>query len=305
MKHTLIYTGSLLILLILVLNLSCKKKDDTKPPTVELIKADNLVKDGSIIAVGDAIHFGINAHGTDANITNLCIKKTSNNIQKTVLDSGMNSSGFSLFRTFFQGGEEEALWTISVMDKNRSSSSVSLKILKDPNSMYRAINYFPSVKLGYPGNNIVSHFFSPAEGRMIDNDSTAFFEESIDLLAYFKYSEQNGQMAPSPTLSSPGEEGGGVLEYYPEIAGWQEKNYTLYDIRATNGVTTQAFAQAHHDSLLIASYDAAWGKRKYKWATDNLFIPFLTANGKKGIIHVLHADLEENGSLECEIKIQQ
>lgn len=85
---------------------------------------------------------------------------------------------------------------------------------------------------------------------------------------------------------------------------WQTRNYTKYDIRANNGVTQQAFADAHNDSLLIVSYDDVWGKRKYKWAVAGTFIPFMTQQGKKGLIRVIQADEQAAGIIEFEMKIQ-
>jgi hypothetical protein len=71
-----------------------------------------------------------------------------------------------------------------------------------------------------------------------------------------------------------------------------------------NGVTKEAFDNAHNDSLLIVSYDDVWGKKKYKWAMPGLFIPFQTAAGKKGIVHVIEADTVPEGSILFALKIQ-
>jgi hypothetical protein len=92
--------------------------------------------------------------------------------------------------------------------------------------------------------------------------------------------------------------------FYPELTGWTTLNYTKWDISAENGINQEKFANAHHDSLLIVSYNDVWGKKKYKWAMPGLFIPFQTSGGKKGIVKVLQADTVETGSIEFAMKIQ-
>lgn len=283
-------------------------KDQESDPEIRLIFDTGFTRDGDTLEIGRPIRFRVEVAANGANITNFTVKKHSGSSIKTVLDSGLNSPGFLKEFTFFQGVEEVVEWRLSVMDRNRNEKSVSVTLHKDPNSVFGGIAEFPSIRMGYQSNLLFGHFFLPATGQIFFNDTASLHQELVDVLVYFNHSEDQGVMKPSPTFSSPGEEssGTGMLynEYYPFLKGWTIRNYTKWDIRAVNGITAEAYHNAHHDSLLIVSYDDVWGKKKYKWAMPGLFIPFQTSAGKRGIIHVIEADTVPNGSIRFSMKIQ-
>lgn len=300
---------SLIILCLLAVStIRCKTEDDQKPPTIRLIAESDCVQDGDTLAIGNAIRFRVEAIGTDASITNFTVKKVYDGTVKTVLDSGLNSSGFVKSFIFYQGIEESVVWQLTVMDRNRKEASVSLLIIKDPNSQFGGIVEFPNLRLGYQENTSFGSFFLPALQKIMFGDSAALFQDKVDMLVYFNFRDDNGVLLPSPTFSSPGEEtsctGELYTDYFPFLCNWSIRNYTKYDIRAVNGITSELFNKAHNDSLLIVSYDDVWGKKKYKWANPGTFIPFQTAAGKKGIINVIEADTTETGSILCSIKMQ-
>jgi hypothetical protein len=267
-----------------------------------------MTQDGDTVAVGAPLNFKIVVSGPEANITNFTVKKVYDGITKTVMDSGLNSAGFTLNKTFYQSVEEDVTWTFAVQDRNKNTASVTMKIYKDPNSSFGGILEYPSITLGYQQNTSTGHFFFPSTGEIHFEDTATLFQELTDVLVYFNYREDNGVELPSPTFSSPGEEIGAntelYTEYYPFLVDWTTRNYTKYDIRADNGVSAEDFANAHNDSLLIVSYDDVWGKKKYKWANAGLIIPFQNAAGKKGIIKVLDADHAETGTITFSMKVQ-
>ena len=284
---------------------SCEKENSRNPPKIELIATENSTSDGAIVEIGKPLIFKIKAQGFDANITNFTIKILSEGQYRTVLDSGLNSRNFETNVTFYQGVDDTADWVFSVMDKNRLESFTQLTVYKDPNSTFGGIFHYPSIIVGMDQNTEKGHFFAPSVGKVWMQDTAQMNQPLVDLLVYFKLSEDNGVLRPSPTFSSPGETENGAFEFYPYLADWETLNYTKYDIRADNGVTNAAFDNAHNDSLLIVSYDDVWGKRKYKWALTGTIFPFMTANGKKGIIRVIYADTVATGVIEFEMKIQQ
>lgn len=299
--------SSLSFLLLMIMGNGCKP-DDPTPPEIQILFSEGDAGNGDTLAVGRPFRVTISATGIDASITNFLIEKVYNGTRKPVLDSGLNSSGFTVTKTFYQGIEENVEWCFTVMDRNRKSSTVSLTIHKDPNSQFGGILEFDEVVLGYQDNNNIGQFFLPFLPKVYFVDSAALFMQEVDIVSYFNYSVDEGVNLPSPTFSSPGEDAGsyGLLytEYYPELIDWPVRNYTKYDIRLEHGITNEKFTTAHNDSLLIVSYDNVWGKKKYKWAMPGTFIPFETAAGKKGIIKVLEADTVSNGSIKFSMKIQ-
>jgi hypothetical protein len=310
--HQMRHINVLLLLIalgfLIVSTIQCKTEDDLNPPVIRLIMEPGCVHDGDTLEIGKAIRFRVEVIGTDISITNFSVKKVFNGTIKTVLDSGMNSRGFVKDFTFYQGVEECVEWRLSVMDRNRKEASVSIILFKDPDSQFGGILEFQDIVLGYQDNDVIGHFFLPDLKKVMFGDSAAMFQDKVDMLAYFNYSADNGNLLPSPTFSSPGEEiscsGDLYSVYYPFLCNWNIRNYTKYDIRAVNGVTKELFHNAHNDSLLIVSYDDVWGKKKYKWAYDGIFIPFLTAAGKKGIIHVIKADTIQSGQIRFSVKMQ-
>jgi hypothetical protein len=287
---------------------SCKGEPDPLMPEISLVFEDGLTNDGDIALVGAPLKFKIVVNGPEANITNFTVKKEFNGTLKTVMDSGLNSAGFTLNKTFYQSVEDETIWVFAVQDRNKNTAQVSLKINKDPNSEFGGIIEYPEIILGYQDNSEMPHFFLPSTGDSYGQDSASLFQVLVDVLVYFNYREDNGVLLPSPTFSSPAEEESATGDlydlYYTYISGWTTRNYTMWDIRADNGVSADDFENAHNDSLLIVSFDDVWGKKKYKWANEGVIIPFITADGKKGIVKVLNSENSENGTISFAMKIQ-
>ncbi len=297
-----------LLILFVIITIQCKREDDPQPPQIRLVFESGFALDGDTLEIGKPIRFKVEAEGVDANLTNFTVKKLYNGTTKTVLDSGLNSAGFNTSLTFYQGVEESVVWQLSVMDRNRMESFVSITIYKDPASQFGGIYEFENIRMGYQLNTLYGHFFLPLMNKVYFEDSASMYQDQVDILVYFNYREDLGVLKPSPTFSSPGEEtsANGELydDYYPFLKNWNVRNYTKYDIRASNGITEELFENCHHDSLLIVSYDDVWGKKKYKWAYPGTFIPIQTSTGKKGIIKVLEAEETESGSIAFSLKIQ-
>ena len=286
----------------------CQSDDEKLPPSIRLIYDSGFTQDGDTLEIGKPITFKVAATGIDANLTNFKIEKIVNGSPKTVLDSGLNSMGFTAVFRFYQNVEDRVEWKLSVMDRNRLMASVAMIVIKDPNSQFGGILEYSNIRLGYQDNTAFGHFFLPLTGKVYFEDSATINQAKVDILAYYNLSADNGVLKPSPTFSSPGEENSctGLLytDYYPFLCNWSVRNYTKYDIRDNNGITQELYDNAHNDSLLIVSYDDVWGKKKYKWASNNTFIPFQNSAGKKGIIKVINAEHSETGSISFSLKIQ-
>jgi hypothetical protein len=297
------------VILILVVIIGCKKKEEKLPPTINFKVGSTYTKDSAIVAVGHKLYFGIQARGISENLTNFTIKKIlEDGTSVTVMDTGMNAESLDLDKTFYQNVENKATWTFTVMDKNRSSASVSLRIYKDPNSAYGGIYYFPSVLIGYQNNTYIGHFMDAKTGMVYNEDSATVHQADVDFLIYYFISDD----LPSPVLSSPGEMDNFSTDaqlYYPCIINWLTRKYTKWDISIDNGTNTPLtvadFDAAQNDSLLIVAYHDVWGKKKFRWATAGKIIPFMTSDGKKGLVKVISADFTDTGSMEIAVKIQQ
>ena len=293
----------LLMLVIPLFFFSCKKDKTPSPPVVSLKSGAPYTPDQSVIAIGHPILFGIAGSSADANITNLVVKKVMpDGSSKVIFDTGMNTPSFSINKTFYQSVEDQARWTVQVMDKNRQFATTGLTIFKDPNSTWGGIFEYPSLTMGYQRNTQFGQFLDPSTGKVYTADTAKLNQSLIQVITYY-YLDEN---LPSPTFSSAGELGGGITTYYPFIANWTTLNYTKYDISVdTDPVDPIAYENCHNDSLLTLAYDDVWGKRKFKWSNPGDIIPFLTAAGKKGVIKVISADYDATGKITFSLKIQQ
>jgi hypothetical protein len=287
---------------LILFTVSCKKDKNPAPPSIQLMTGNDYTHDGAIVAVGGKLRFGITASSTDANITNFVVKKIMpDGSTKVVLDSGLNSTGFSVNETFYQNIEDEARWTFQVMDKNRQFATTAITLYKDSASAWGGILEYPSIVMGFQNSSTHGQFLIPSTGKVYFADSATLFQNLIDIITYY-YVDGD----PSPTFSSAGETGGGIADYYPSISQWTTKRYTKWDISVdSDPVPVESFDACHNDSLLIVSYDDVWGKRKFKWADPGDVIPFMTASGKKGLIRVISVVDDPAGATTFAMKIQQ
>ncbi|MCX6267629.1 MAG: hypothetical protein NTW16_09770 [Bacteroidetes bacterium] len=281
---------------------SCKKDENPAPPSIQLLTGMEYTASGAIVATGGKLRFGISASATGANITNFVIKKMMpDGSVKVVLDSGLNSTGFTVNETFYQGVEDTVHWTFQLMDKNRQFATTAITLYRDPASTWGGILEYPAVVMGFQNSATHGQFLVPSSGKIYFADSAVINQSLIDIIPYYYVDG-----TPSPTFSSAGETGGGITEYYPTISAWTTKNYTKWDISVdTDPVPVSAFDACHNDSLLIVSYDDVWGKRKFKWAEAGIVIPFLTSSGKRGLIRVISVENDPAGAITFAMKIQQ
>lgn len=178
--------------------------------------------------MNDSIIIGIKAIGTDANITNLEIKRTNeNNNTITLLNEGFNIGVLELDRIFTKGIDKQETYTITVMDKNRNSASVTLQIYKDSTSTFTNIYYHKSIKLGYQNNSTYGHYLDPLAGKVYNDANVGGLEQNIHIVVYYYVSSGK----PSPTLVCPAQ--ADAMTTYPNISNWAEKNATRYDYHAS------------------------------------------------------------------------
>ncbi len=209
------------IILFLLLGFACKK-EDTTPPNVSLNQGDGYTQNFEVVSIGQSIKFRIVVKSEEP-VTNLVISYTIDDEKFIKLDSGLYAQEFDLSRTFYQDTKKDALWEITVMNKERQTASTTLNVTGDPNSVYGAIAEFNNISLGMQAST-TNIWFDASTGISYPKDSGVIIQTEIDFLCYFKYSIDNNVNIPSPTFSSPGEDANGVGElyedYYPELLNW-------------------------------------------------------------------------------------
>jgi hypothetical protein len=150
-------------------------------------------------------------------------------------------------------------------------------------------------------NNEFDHFLDLKTGIGYDQPDVTGHEPEIDLAAFFYITSGK----PSPTLTCPAYPS--AQTWYPVFEGWPVKNSTLYDYKTVDNdlVTSEQFDAAENDSLLVVGYKPQNVSGLCKFCYTGKIVPFKTADGKHGMIKVIRADEQDDGSMEIAVKIQQ
>ena len=273
---------------------SCSN-DKEHTPSVLFKVGSPYSPDGSTIAFNDPVVVGITADGGGANITMIKVTVESESGVRTLLDSGTNVPVLDWSRSFPKGDGWNETWTFTVMNRDRQLASASMRFYKDSASTYGQITTYPSVILGMQSNTTQPNFFDPVNGlSYLPSGVNSAIEPTLDVAMYYDPSDSYTVFSPGCALSE---------DYYPCFSSWTTRNYTAWDIHTV--VSAVAFDAAVNDSLIVASYDEVYGKKKYKFMLTGGVIPFKTAAGKKGLLKVISESGNESGTVECAIKIQK
>jgi len=294
---------SLLLLLMFTMTYCTKEEATGELPFIILKQGNEFIADGAYIPVGGQLKFGISAVGGGSAITNFRVKRILSQESITELDKGLfvAEGGIDTTLVYVKSNDEQEIWNFFIMNENRDTASISLIIFKGDGSAYGDIRFFPSITLGYPANSQYLHFLDLDSGMAYPQGNVAGHEHEIDLAAFYYVTSGS----PSPTLTCPAYPS--AMTHYPMFAGWAIKNSTLYDYKTSDNdlVSAEQFDLAENDSLLVAGYKPQNVSGLCKFCYTGKIIPFKTAGGKYGMVKVIRADEQEDGSMEIAVKIQQ
>jgi hypothetical protein len=297
--------GWLLFLLLSgILLFGCKDEETTDSfPFILFDQGNEFVSEGDSIPVGAQMHFGIEAVGGGYTITDLRVKRITADKTITELDKGIyiDRGGLDTTLIFTKSDAAEETWTFFIQNSNRDTASVSMTVYLGSGSAYGPISYYPSITVSYSGSEQYPHFLDLSSGEAYGSVDVAGHEQDIDLAAFWYITSGRS----SPTLTCPGYPS--AQTYYPQFASWSVKNSTLYDYKTVDNdlISIEEFDAAQNDSLLVNGYlpQNVSGLCKYCYAGK--VVPFKTANGKYGMIKVIRADEQADGSMEIAVKIQK
>lgn len=277
--------------------------DDNPPPLMIFKNGAGYMTEGSYVAPGALMKFGISATGGGSVITNLVVKREADGVIVTELDRGLWSEygGLDTTVTFMRGYAETEKWTFSVMNSRRETASVTMNVYKGEGSAWGEINHFTSVTLGMQSSTLLPHYLDLTTGDVYTDAGVSGHEMTVDMAVFWYISSGKS----SPTLTCPAYNS--ALTYYPEFGSWPVRNQTLYDYYTSDFdlVSAEDFDDAENDSLLVMAYRSQTVSGQSKFAYTGKIVPFRTSDGKYGMIKVMRADETADGSMEVEIKIQK
>src|SRR5690606_3255525 len=123
-------------LLIIIGLAGCVKDNPGTTPLILLKSGGAFTADGSAVAPGGALRFGLSVSGGGGAITNLVVKRISDGVAVIEADKGMYISygGLDTTLIYTRGYGQTERWVFSVMNSYRDTASVSLTVLKGAGS---------------------------------------------------------------------------------------------------------------------------------------------------------------------------
>lgn len=291
------------VLLLLLVLAGCTPEEPETTPLVLLKGGGTYTADGSAVAPGGTLRFGLSVSGGGGAITNLVVRRISDGVAVTEADRGMYISygGLDTTLTYTRGYGQAEKWVFSVMNSHRDTASASLTVLRGAGSAWGEINYHPSIRIGLQENSSLPHFVDLHSGTAWDAAGVAGHEAEVDMAAFWYLTSGTS----SPTLTCPAYSS--ALTYYPLFGSWSVKNQTMYDYYTSDNdlVTPAQFELADNDSLLVNAYRPGSVSGQSKFAYTGKVVPFRTADGKYGLLRVIRADETPSGEMEIAVKIQK
>jgi len=280
--------------MILILMISCSEKDSEKlPPTIALLPQTGTISHDTTLGVNSALNFSISAQGGNTNLTNLIILVSTPETSQRYLDTSMNIPGFSITKKFTKGLSDIETWTFIIRDKNRLSDSTSIIIIRDTTVGFSPIRHIQNLTLSAQNNPDPGSFYSFASNQVYTLDEASQNQDSIDLVYYFGEDEL--------TMASPGANiETGIFE--GDLLNWTVRRTTRFIELA---IPPEVFDACENDSLLIASWNDAAGKRKAKFLSPGKMFSFKTSDFKTGIFRVTSIHGTDAGTVNIEIKVQE
>lgn len=281
----------------------CTPVEQETTPLILLRTGSAYTADGSYVAPGGTLRFGLSVSGGGGAITNLVVRRISDGETVTEADRGMFISygGLDTTLTYTRGYGQVEKWVFSVMTSGRDTASASLTVLKGAGSAWGGINHHPSIRIGLQENSTLPHFVDLHSGTAYNASGVTGHEAEIDMAAFWYLTSGTS----SPTLTCPAYSS--ALTYYPLFGSWSVKNQTMYDYYTSdNNLVTQAqFELAANDSLLVNAFRPGSVSGQSKFAYTGKVVPFRTADGKYGLLMVISADETPSGEMEIAVKIQK
>ena len=283
---------SLLVGLILIFS-SCREEPSGYPPHIEFINEAGYLDHDTLLAIGDRVTVGVNAFSEASSITFFQVT-FNNGTRQILLDSGLNKPSLAYTLPIIKSSGSYERWTFMVMDRERNKDSVQVLLMKSETSHYGDIITYSEIILGAQENTTQGSFFAFSNGDILGLDSAFLNQTLVDLIYYYGQYEA--------TLSSPGEaEAPSYFTGPSGIANWTVKNETRYD---TTSLSLQDFDESLNDSLLLAVYEPAAGKRKVKFVAPGMVISFKSQAGRIGLLKITGTEPGAAGTLHFSVKIE-
>lgn len=280
---------------------SCNEDEKFYPdPSIAFKTENGYVYTDTSLLLGDSILIGIVSRtNSDVALTHFHYSVNSDS-NITQIDTGIYETSFIYDKIIVKGVAENEIWSFYVRDRDgRKSETISVKFVKDKESVYGDISHIPLVVLGAQNNTAAGSFYSLSARQQFNTEQAYNNQSLVNLLYYYDYID-----ADENTIASPGANlDNSVFPGDYALSFWTTKNTTRFVFR--ENISVEEFDAATNDSLIVYNtFEYASGKRKAKNLKAGDIYSFETDYGKKGLLKVINVAGTGDGSVEFEIKMQ-
>lgn len=295
---TKVRTFTMVICAALIFLYACQKNDSTTypPPEISFIELPGYVYYDTIFSPGQTFNVGITALSNDINLTNFLIKVETDTIV-TVFDTGFNSPVFNIEKTLTKGLSPNEKWIFIIRDRHTEKTEISFTTIIDTSAQYGEIVTLDEIVLGAQSSNENS-FYSINNSLTYNLEDAFQNQDAIDLVYYYDFIDTDENVIASPGANIDES----VFPGQYTLANWTTRN--TYRFKTTD-ITIEEFNNAQNDSLLLAAYGQAEGKRKAKNMAENMIFAFKGDNGKTGLFLVNSVIGTNEGNTNITIKVQK
>jgi hypothetical protein len=291
--HT--YRYAILFLLIFSLH-SCTEEDGSRmDPHLKLVAGSGYTTGDSLIVPGTVMRFKLELQAGSEPLTNFYISVIdSDGFPTRYFDTAMYLDQLIWTGSFYKGPDSPENWEFVVRDRRGGEARTSIEILADTGSSYKPVTSIQNLLLGAQNNAQFGSFFAFLPQEVYTTVEAKQNQEIIDVVYYFG--------VDAHTIASPGaniEDDVFTASLNPKY--WDIRNTTRY---IKTSLTVQEFENIQNDSIFIAAYVEAEGKRKAKNLQAGDVFVFRNENQMLGMFLVNAIDGSEEGNVELDIKIQ-
>ncbi len=283
---------------ILLILFACSKNDyiTENRPYFEIVKEPGYISSDTSVSPGTLMRFKVRAIESDYPLTNFFIEvETFDHQHYRLFDTAFYLPEFVWEGSFYKSAEVQQRMLFVIRDRQGNSNADVFTIYTDSSSSFNPIELMENIQLGAQNNMLVGGFFSLTSQNVYFLKEASTQQQAVDLVCYY------GEDAL--TIASPGANiEPGIFPENLSPVNWSTRNTTRY---IKTGLSDVNFEQAENDSIMIAHYVDADGKRKAKNLQEGDIYVFKNQQNRLGLFRVKQASGMNEGQVEIDIKVQK
>jgi len=297
MLKTIIGSAKILgfVAVVLLMIYSCKKDEDSFPPTILLVQEDGYISSDTSLAAGSDIRMKIMISKGSLNITNFLIDVFTDSVSR-YFDTGMNTEYLLWEGMFIKTLAPMEDWKFMAIDRDGNTTVTSINISLDPGSQYNPLIGYSPINFGAQDNLQYGGCYNIPDSSMYAHQAVAAdtsLQKGIDMLCFYDAVDENTIASSGANIED------GIFPVNP--TDWTFTNETRY---MKSSMSIDDFNAAVNDSIILANYDEGEAKRKAKKLKADDIYTFRTENGKLGMFKVNAVNGTGDGSINISLKTQ-